>query len=92
MLYIFKQTSQVALVVKNLSANVGDIRDAGSIPRLGRSPGGEYRQTTAVLLPGEAHGQRSLAGCSSKGHKKSDMAEMTFSTAHILIHVSIKKV
>ena len=32
--------SQVALVVKNLPANVGDIRDTGSIPGLGRSPGG----------------------------------------------------
>ena len=32
-------SSQVALVVKNLSANAGDIRDAGSIPGSGRSPG-----------------------------------------------------
>ena len=32
-------SSQVALVVKNLPANAGDIRDAGSIPGLGRSPG-----------------------------------------------------
>ena len=31
--------SQVALVVKNPSANAGDIRDVGSIPVLGRSPG-----------------------------------------------------
>ena len=30
------------LVVKNLPANVGDIRDVGSIPRSGRSPGGEH--------------------------------------------------
>ena len=29
----------VALVVKNLPANAGDTRDAGSIPGLGRSPG-----------------------------------------------------
>ena len=29
--------SQVALVVKNLPANAGDIRDVGSIPGLGRS-------------------------------------------------------
>ena len=27
------------LVVKNLSANAGDIRDVGSIPGLGRLPG-----------------------------------------------------
>ena len=31
--------SQVALVVKNLPANSGDIKDVGSIPGLGRSPG-----------------------------------------------------
>ena len=31
--------SQVALVVKNLPANAGDVRDRGSIPVLGRSPG-----------------------------------------------------
>jgi len=32
----------VALVVKNLPANAGDIRDRSSIPRSGRSPGGEH--------------------------------------------------
>ena len=32
--------SQVALVVKNPPANAGDIRDVGSIPGSGRSPGG----------------------------------------------------
>ena len=31
---------QVALVVKNPPANAGDVRDACSIPGLGRSPGG----------------------------------------------------
>ena len=31
--------SQVALVVKNLSANAGDVRDKSSVPGLGRSPG-----------------------------------------------------
>ena len=34
--------SQVELVVKNLSADVGDVRDTGSIPGSGRSPGGEH--------------------------------------------------
>ena len=29
----------MALVVKNLPANAGDIRDTGSVPGLGRSPG-----------------------------------------------------
>ena len=33
------QASQVALVVKNLPANPGDIRDADANPGLGRCPG-----------------------------------------------------
>ena len=36
------ETSQVTLVVKNQPANAGDIRDVGSIPELGRSPGGGH--------------------------------------------------
>ena len=34
--------SQVVLAVKNLPATAGHIRDAGSIPGLGRSPGGGH--------------------------------------------------
>ena len=34
--------SQVMLVVENLPASVGDIGDAGSVPGLGRCPGGEH--------------------------------------------------
>ena len=34
------RASQVVLVVKNLPASVGDMRDQGSIPGLGRCPGG----------------------------------------------------
>ena len=37
--YKAKGAFQVALVVKNLPANAGDSREAGSIPGLGRSPG-----------------------------------------------------
>jgi len=33
------RASQVALVVKNLPASGRDVRDSGSIPGLGRSPG-----------------------------------------------------
>ena len=35
-------SSQVVLVVKNPPDNAGDIRDAGSIPGSGRSPGGGH--------------------------------------------------
>ena len=38
-LYIRYRASQVVLVVKNLPANAGDIRDAGLTPGLGRSSG-----------------------------------------------------
>ena len=34
--------SQVMLVIKKLPANAGDIRDLGSIPALGSSPGGGH--------------------------------------------------
>ena len=35
-------TSQVVLVVKKPPANAGYVRDTGSTPRSGRSPGGEH--------------------------------------------------
>ena len=35
------------------------------------------KEDTAVLLPGESHGQRNLAGYSPEGHKKLDMTEVT---------------
>ena len=44
-------------MVKNLPAKAGD---SGSIPW----------QPTPVFLPGESHGQRSLAGYSPWGHKE----------------------
>ena len=40
--YTDKWASQVVLVVKNLPANAGDIRDTGSIPASGRFPGGRH--------------------------------------------------
>ena len=39
LIYSIPTSSQVALVVKNLPANVGDIRDVGLIPGLGKSLG-----------------------------------------------------
>ena len=42
LLILLLGASQVALVVKNLPANAGDMRDAGLIPGLRRSLGWEY--------------------------------------------------
>ena len=53
----FKGASQVVLVVKPCN-----IRDAGSIPGLRRSPG--EGQPTPVFLTGETHGQSNLVGYS----------------------------
>ena len=39
--FIKIKTYQVALVVKNMPDNAGNITDMGSIPGLGRSPGEE---------------------------------------------------
>ena len=69
----FKWSSQVTLVVKNSPANAGDVRDTGSVPGSGRSPG--VGTPTPVFLPGEPHGQRSLGGYSPWGRTESDTAE-----------------
>ena len=68
--------SQVALVVKNLHANAREVRDTGSIPESGRSPGeGNGNPFTPVFLPRESHGQRSLAGYSPQCLKELDGTE-----------------
>ena len=43
------RASQVALVVKNLPANAGDVRDASSIPGSGRSPVGGHGNPLHIL-------------------------------------------
>ena len=46
-----------------------------------------------TFLPGESHGQRSLMGYSSKGHKKSDMTKRRSIKAKImkLLEESMRK-
>ena len=51
-LSLVKVTYVVALMVKNMPANAGDVRDVGSIPRLGRCPGGGC--SNPLFLPGES--------------------------------------
>ena len=63
--YFIIWASPVVLVVKkNQLANAGDIGDEGSIPGLGKIPWRRAWESTPVFLPGESHGQRSLAGYS----------------------------
>ena len=54
--------AQVALVVKNLPANAGNLRDAGSILGLGKSSGGGHGNPLHCSCLENPHGQRSLVG------------------------------
>ena len=63
----------MALVVKNLPANAGGIRDAGDE----QIPWRRAWPPTAVFLPGESNRQRSLAAYRPLGHKESDTNEVT---------------
>ena len=53
-------------MVKNLSADAEDIRDAGVIPGQGRFPWRKKWQPTPLFLPGESHGQRRLQSIGSQ--------------------------
>ena len=57
--------------VKNLPA----MQETRVDPQVRKIPWRRKWQPTPVFLPGEFHGQRSLAGCSPWGHKESDMTE-----------------
>ena len=52
------------VVVKNMLANAGDIRDAGLISGSGRSPGGGHSNPLQYSHLGKSHGQMSLMGYS----------------------------
>ena len=68
---------------KESACNAGDL---GSIPGLGKSPGEGEQVLTPVFWPGEAHGQRRLAGCSPWGHKELDRTQRLSltNTRHLL--------
>ena len=69
--------SQVVLVVKNVPANPGGIRDVGSVPESGRSLGGGHGNSLQYSCLENPHGQRSLTGYSPWGHKEWDTTEAT---------------
>ena len=71
------RASQVVLLEKNLPVKAGDIRDTGLIPGSGGSPGGGHGNPLQYSCLENPHGQSSLAGYSSWGHKESDMTEVT---------------
>ena len=56
------RASQVALGVKNMPTNAGDKRDVGSIPGLGRPPGGGNGNSHQYSCLADPMGQGSLEG------------------------------
>ena len=80
--------SQEAVVIKNLPANAGDIRDVGLIPGLGGSSGGGHdKPFQYIYLENPADG--SLAGYGPEGRKESDMTEGTSHSVWIILWTSI---
>ena len=63
---VFHFRTSLGLSSKEFACNV---RDMGSVPGLGRSPG-KGNGNLVQRLPGKSHGQRSLAGCRPWGHKR----------------------
>ena len=62
----------MALVVKNLPANERALKKLRLDPWVGKIPWRRAWQPTLVSLPGDSHGQRSLAGYRPWGHKELD--------------------
>ena len=71
---------------KESAYHAGTAGDVGLIPRFERYcvPWRRTRHLTPVFLPGESHGQRSLAGYSPWGRKELDMTEGTYMAQHNL--------
>ena len=80
---------QVALGVKNLSANAGDKIRCGFNPWVGKIPWRRKWQPTPVFLPGESHGQRSLTGYNPWGHKNWTQLKRPMTQTH-MSHFLIK--
>ena len=72
---------------EEFACNAGD---PGLIPRLGKISWKREWQLTPVFLPGELHGQWSLAGYSLWGHKELDMTDqLTYKhTAFFMVQLS----
>ena len=85
------RTSQVALVVKNPLPRQERCKRHGFDPWVGKILWRRAWQPTQVFLPGESHGQKSLAGYSPRGsqrvgHNWSDLAQHSpLETMNLLI-------
>ena len=67
----------MVVVKKNPPASARDVKDTGSIPGSGRSPGGGHSNPVQYSHLENPRGQRSLVGYTPQGRKESDMTEAT---------------
>ena len=77
LLTLLQRASQMALVIKNPTANARDIKDAGLIPGLGRSPGGGHDnplQYSCLENPMDTGAWRATVHEIPKGYNRSDTA------------------
>ena len=72
-------------ILKRSACNVGNL---GSIPGLGRFPGGQHGNLLQYSCLENPHGQRSLAGYSPWGHKESDTTEQLSTSTHFTISIA----
>ena len=78
-MHTYTQASLVAQTVEESTYNAGDL---DLIPELGRSPGRGHGNPLQYSCLENPHGQRSLAGYSSWGHKDSDTTERLSTAQH----------
>ena len=81
------KSGKVELVVKKPPVNAGDVRDTSLMRSVlwefslwGQDPLEEGMATHSRILSGESHRQRSLAGYHPRGHKESQVTEVTAHT------------
>ena len=72
-----------ALVAQTVKSLTLQCRRPGFDPWAGKIPWRRAWQLTPVFLPGDSHGQRSLAGYSQWGRKESDSTERLHFTASL---------
>ena len=88
----YRRASQVAPAAKNPPANAGDVRDMGSIPGLGRFPGGRMATHSSILawrIPMERGGWQALIHRVEESRTRLKQLSMHPCTTPISIHLSI---
>ena len=75
---------------KESTCQCGRHKRHGLNPWIRKIPWRREWQPTPIFLPGESHGQRSLAGYCSQGHKEQDMTEVAqYTCIHTWVQVSL---